>query len=95
VGMCGDKDAREFLRPLAKLAKRLWVVPVQNERNMPPDRLRAAAAGLGWTVTESSLAVALDEATRWASAEHGAVCIAGSLYLVGEVLAQGAKVDPN
>jgi len=94
-GMCGDKDVRGFLKPFAKLAKRLWIVPVPNERNMAPSLIRAAAAAAGLAASEAGLAVAMEEARQWARDANGVVCVTGSLFLVGEVLGGGTRVDPN
>lgn len=42
---------------------------------------------MGWCVSEMDLADAIADARRWAIEENGLVCIAGSLFLAGEVLA--------
>jgi len=93
VGMCGDKDVGGFLRAFVRLAKKLWVVPIPSERNMPSERIRAAAGLMGWEVAEGSVADAVREARDWAASAGGAVCVTGSLYLVGEVLGGGANID--
>ena len=69
------------------MVKRMWVVPVNSERNMAAGQIVSAGRGLGWLVAESTLREAIVEATKWAAAAGGAVCIAGSLFLAGEVLA--------
>lgn len=89
AGFCGDKDVRGFLQIASGLAKRVWFVPIANERNIPADALRAAAAGLPWKAEAMSLPQALEAATAWARTEGGVVAIAGSLFLVGEVLGLG------
>lgn len=85
-GLLADKDAAGFLGALAPLVRRGWVVPLPSERNMPLDRLRAAARAAGMEVGENTLADALAEARPWARREGGLVCVAGSLVLAGEVL---------
>jgi dihydrofolate synthase/folylpolyglutamate synthase len=88
LGMCADKDEGAFLRPFAGVAARLWTVPIRSERNMPGERIRAAAAACGNGAEErASVADALTEAREWARGNGGAVVVAGSLYLAGEVLA--------
>jgi len=86
TGMCGDKDVHGFVKPFGSLVKKLWVVPVRSERNMSAGQIVAAGRGMGWTVSEMSLQKALVEAETWARNAGGAVCIAGSLFLAGEVL---------
>ena len=86
AGMCGDKDVNGFVKPLGSVVKRLWVVPLKSERNMPVGTIAAAGKAMGWPVTETTLQRALVEAEDWARNAGGAVCIAGSLFLAGEVL---------
>ena len=86
-GFCGDKDVRGFFRAMAGTVKRAWFVPIANERNIAREDLRQAAAGLKWEIEEASLAEGLAGAKAWAREGGGVVCIAGSLFLVGEVLA--------
>ena len=85
-GMCDDKDAVGFAAALTKLVKRCWVVPIATERSLPPGKLAALAQGRGWQIVESTLAEALPAAEQWAREHGGVVCIAGSLFLAGEVL---------
>ncbi len=88
-GMCADKDVDGFLGRVAPLLDRLWVVPVPDERNMPLKRVMTAArmAGLNGKTVTAELAPAYGEAVAWAESAGGAVCIAGSLFLAGAVLA--------
>ncbi len=86
LGMCADKDLERFLTPFSGRVKRCWAVPLRNERGRTPDEIAAAAARLGWPVEAAALAGALDAATAWARENGGAVCVAGSLFLAGEVL---------
>lgn len=87
VGMCSDKDGEQFFSVLGALARRCWVVPLQTERSAPRELLMAAARRSGCEAVASDLPTALRDAVAWAVAAGGAVCITGSLYLVGEVLA--------
>jgi len=86
VGMCADKDHAGFLRALAGSIRRGWVVPLRIERSLAPAAMAVQAHVLGCPVATASVPDALREAAAWAVANRGAVCIAGSLYLVGEVL---------
>ena len=86
LGMCGDKDAGGFLKAFRGVARRLWIVPIRSERNRPAGEIRSAAEGMGWSIEECDLPRALDAAKAWAKANGGAVCVTGSLFLVGELL---------
>lgn len=85
-GMCDDKDVAGFLRPFSDMVKMCWAVTVRTERAIPRLRLAAAAGRFGWQVREDDLPAAIAGAKEWAMENKGIVCIAGSLYLVGEVL---------
>ncbi|MFH0908642.1 MAG: folylpolyglutamate synthase/dihydrofolate synthase family protein [bacterium] len=86
VGFLSDKDARGILRPLARRAKKCWVVQLHNERGMPIAEAMTAARSLGLDPVAVPVAQAVQDAKNWASEHDGIVCITGSLYLAGEVL---------
>jgi dihydrofolate synthase/folylpolyglutamate synthase len=86
IGMCGDKEPRQFLHYFSQVAAKLWIVPIDNERNMSPDMLLNAATVVGIPSVAATLSQAIQEAAEWATVENGVVCITGSLFLVGEVL---------
>jgi dihydrofolate synthase/folylpolyglutamate synthase len=88
LGMCGDKDAAGILRPFRGIARRLWIVPIDSERSMPAAEIVNAAAALGLAGRAAALPEARREAEEWAGAAGGVVCIAGSLFLAGQVLTQ-------
>ena len=85
-GMCNDKDSAGFLAALPDTVRRCWAVPIRSERSRTTSELAGLARGRRWAAKESTVAEALAEAREWALTENGAVCIAGSLFLVGEVL---------
>lgn len=85
-GMCDDKDALGFAKALGGRIKRCWTVPIRSERSIDPARLALLARTEGWAVETCRLPAAIDRAGAWASEEGGGVCIAGSLFLAGEVL---------
>lgn len=85
-GMCGDKDALGFAKALGGRVKRCWAVPLRSERGVDPAKLALLARGEGWVAETRLLPEALDQARAWAAEEGGGVCIAGSLFLAGEVL---------
>ena len=85
-GMCDDKDVNGFLQPFSKIVKACWAVTIRTDRAVPRSQLVSAAGRFGWRVQEADLAAAIADAKRWAVENKGIVCIAGSLYLVGEVM---------
>ncbi|MFH0954427.1 MAG: folylpolyglutamate synthase/dihydrofolate synthase family protein [Verrucomicrobiota bacterium] len=86
VGLLSDKDCRGFMTPFASLVKKCWAVQIQNERTMPMDQLLACTRSVGLEAAGSPLSQALAEAKEWGRGANRAVCIAGSLFLAGEVL---------
>lgn len=86
AGILEDKDAAGFFKQLAPVVAECILVPVSSERAMPMDRQMAAVRQAGLQPREGRLPEALREAQAWARENGGMVCIAGSLYLAGEVL---------
>lgn len=85
-GMCDDKDALGFAKAMGASVKRCWTVPIDTERSLAPEKLLQIGRTEGWQAVATSLPQALHEAKSWALENNGAVCIAGSLFLAGEVL---------
>ncbi len=85
-GMCDDKDALGFAKALGGQIHRCWTVPISTERSQAPEQLARIAKTEGWVAQASLLDMAMVEARDWAVREGGLVCIAGSLFLAGEVL---------
>jgi dihydrofolate synthase/folylpolyglutamate synthase len=82
-GVLADKDHRRMLDALVPVARRIHVVAPASPRARPAAETAAAAAERGAEVhVHGSLPEALDCARRGAA--DAVVCIAGSLYLVGE-----------
>ena len=92
LGVLADKEWEPMVRILAPLASRILVVPVSNQRTLPPDALMEACRRenpAGAVATCCSLKEALD---RVRSEGDPFVVITGSLYLVGEAMEQ---LDPR
>lgn len=91
-GMLKGKDVRGFLTPLAPLIKHLWAVPIHDEPNaLMPGELEHKAVGMGM---QANTAHHVREALEKIAVQSGAdnpqhVLICGSLYLVGQVIAEG------
>jgi dihydrofolate synthase/folylpolyglutamate synthase len=89
VGVAADKDARAILEPLLPLAARLILTAADHPRAAAPDALRALApAGDPRIETAPAVAVALARVSAAPRAE--VACVAGSLFVIGEALAQRA-----
>ena len=86
AGLLSDKDCKGFVKALAPLVKKCWAVPIQNERGMKLEDLVACFRSERLEVKGGPLADALREAKGWALENDAVICIAGSLYLAGEVL---------
>jgi dihydrofolate synthase/folylpolyglutamate synthase len=88
LGMSADKDLAGILAPLLPLAERVAFTASANPRAAAPARLAELARHLG-PLPASRVTTAADPAAAlaWARAAGGPVCVAGSLYLIGAVLA--------
>jgi len=90
-GVMKDKDAGGTLAPLLPSATHLVFTRAHTDRAMAPEPLAEAARRAGWrgpVEVEDEPGPALERAWRHAPA----VCAAGSIFLVGEVL---ARWQPN
>jgi dihydrofolate synthase/folylpolyglutamate synthase len=88
IGVLTDKDAGGILAALRPLAARVILAASTNPRAAPPDALRALLPAGTRVATARSPQDALAMAT--AEDPRGIVCVAGSLSLVGDVLATAA-----
>lgn len=89
-GAMRDKDLTEIASALFPAAARLIFTPVNNPRSAAPDALRALAPApldpakvFSAASSAEALRLAYEETPR-----EGLICVAGSLYLVGELKAQ-------
>jgi dihydrofolate synthase / folylpolyglutamate synthase len=92
LGVSRDKDAAAMLAALAPLAQRLILTRAAVPRAADPDALRRLTpATVPLVETASSAAEALAMATS--PAKTDVICVAGSLFLVGEVLGRLGGAD--
>ncbi len=84
LGVLADKDWPAILRELAPLASRIVLAPVSSERTLDPAMMRAACAET-CPVTPATACATVNEALLLLSRDP-LVLIAGSLYLIGEVM---------
>ncbi len=89
LGVLEDKDAASMLATLLPLCERAWFTAPPSSRALSPAALQSLARQLGFdgAATEPRPARALEQARRWAREERGAVLATGSVYLVGELIA--------
>ena len=85
-GMLADKDAEGFFRLLRPVVDACVLVPLDSERNMPMEKLLAAAKAAKLPAAEGVMPVAVKNAQKWAKKNNGIVVAAGSLYLASAVL---------
>ena len=85
IGVLADKDAGGILAALRPLAARVILTASANPRAAPPDALRALLPAGARVDTARSPQDALAMAT--AEDPRGIVCVAGSLSLIGDILA--------
>ena len=84
-GVLTDKDHQGILRQLSGQVRALHLIAPDTPRARPPESYRELAQGLFPTVhVHTGCAEAIDCARRAAAAGQALVCVAGSLYLVGE-----------
>ncbi len=91
-GMCNDKDEVSFLKSFSGRARKLWLVPVNNERNIEPQRVFNAARAAGIEAVQSDLDSAVSAAEKWAVENGGVVCITGSIFMVGDYIGRIGNV---
>ncbi len=96
-GFCGDKSVGEALREIAPIVASAWTVPIANERSLTAEAMAEEArhVGIPAVIPMASVSEAIDAATAWAQECQGTVLICGSLFLVGEVLAEHEVLDPS
>ena len=85
-GLLADKDAEGYFRLLKPVVDACLLVPLDSERNMPMDRLKAAAKAVRLPAAESLVPDAVANSLKWAKAKNGIVVAAGSFHLASAVL---------
>jgi len=95
-GCLADKDAARILDALSPLARTLVVVPLKSDRGARPADLRVAAAGRFPRIVEARSAAEGLTIARAGTGPDGFTLVAGSDYLIGELLrgeASGEEPD--
>ena len=89
LGVLEDKDAAGMLRLLLPHCRRAWFTAPPGPRALPPAALLSQARQLGFedTACDPRPARALAAARDWALEQGTGVLATGSVYLVGELLA--------
>jgi dihydrofolate synthase/folylpolyglutamate synthase len=88
VGMLSTKDRSAFLRNFTGLVRRVFGVPIHQDKGVPADEIAASARAAGMPADASeSVEDALTKIGALGFDPPPRVLITGSLYLAGEVLA--------
>ncbi|TMJ02239.1 MAG: bifunctional folylpolyglutamate synthase/dihydrofolate synthase [Alphaproteobacteria bacterium] len=88
VGMLSTKDHAGFLRNFTGLVRRVFAVPIHQDKGVPVEEIAAAARAAGMPADASpTIEEALAAASRLGFDPPPRILITGSLYLAGEVLA--------
>jgi dihydrofolate synthase/folylpolyglutamate synthase len=88
VGMLSSKDRDAFLRNFTGLVRRVFGVPIHQDKGVPAHDIAAAAQAAGMPADASdSIEDALKAIGRLGFDPPPRILITGSLYLAGEVLA--------
>ena len=86
-GFLQDKDVEAILSILKPRIREIWIAPLVSPRGMTMTDLQRIGRQVGLTVHESGTVVeAALKARDRALEEQCGLCIAGSLYLVGEIV---------
>jgi dihydrofolate synthase/folylpolyglutamate synthase len=93
-GVLSDKDHEGMLRALAGAVRRLHVVAPATPRARPAAEVVAAASALGVEAHAHASTADAIACARRAAADGALVCVAGSLYLVGEARSPMAGDPP-
>ena len=88
-GVMRDKAVEEIVQILFPLAERVVVTRAQDHpRAAAPEELAAAAAKIGCKAEIALNVAAALEAARRGTAPNGVIVVTGSIYIVGEALAE-------
>jgi dihydrofolate synthase / folylpolyglutamate synthase len=94
-GCLRGKNVARILDAFALLAQTLVVVPVRSERGLPPTEIRAVAAGRFPRIVEAPSAAEGVRLGRLATGPDGFTLVAGSDYLIGELLRTPGDDEPD
>lgn len=86
IGILDDKPYGAMLRTLLPCAARIIVTQPVIDRALPVEKLRKAVSSMGHAVEAIPDVAAAVHAACDTTPSDGAVCIAGSLYVVGEAM---------
>jgi dihydrofolate synthase/folylpolyglutamate synthase len=99
LGVLDDKDAASMLRSLLPLCTRAWFTAPPSGRALSPSALQSLARQLGFeqVACKPQPRRALAAAQDWARDQDAIVLAVGSIYLVGDLLADatGGSIAPG
>ena len=87
VGFMADKDVSGILKPIGRLAKKMWMTKLSGERAMDFDALKLQSNLLGLNAEVDEISTVLKNALDWANeSPWRVVCICGSLFWRNELV---------
>ena len=95
AGLLGNKDSAGFFDAFKALGPRVLTVGFEADAAASPDALAATASAAGLRAEACVDVTAAVTAALAGSGPAPHICIAGSLYLVGEVLALSPETWPR
>ncbi|RJP87676.1 MAG: bifunctional folylpolyglutamate synthase/dihydrofolate synthase [Desulfobacteraceae bacterium] len=94
IGVLDDKPFQSILQSLLPHCRRVILTEPKIDRRMPPEKMFDLAKSLvGDTEIVMDVGAAVRHALKITPSEKGIVCIAGSLYVVGEAKEALAKMN--
>jgi dihydrofolate synthase / folylpolyglutamate synthase len=90
LGVLEDKDAAAMLAVLLPLCERAWFTAPPNGRALSPAALQSLARQLGFEAVACARRpeIALEQAREWAREHAASVLVTGSVYLIGDLIAE-------
>ncbi|MFC1468097.1 glutamate ligase domain-containing protein, partial [Verrucomicrobiota bacterium] len=86
LGFMSDKDIGGILKPISRLARQAWMVPLSGDRALDLDGLNLQAELAGLKAEAGSADQVLSKAVAWANdSERRVICICGSLFWRNEL----------
>jgi folylpolyglutamate synthase/dihydropteroate synthase len=94
MSLLKDKALAQILRAWREVPVRFFFAPAKSERALSPERMRAEAQRLGFIAAACGSAREAFNAAHAQCAPEELLCIAGSHYLIGELMEEGVLPYP-
>lgn len=94
LGLLKDKALAQVLRAWGEVNVEFFFAPVKNERALAPEHMQVEAKRLGFTAYACASARAAFAAAHAQCSSEDMLCVAGSHYLIGELMEEGVLPYP-